>query len=281
MLKYKMDMRLLNKKYKEILKKQDGLLQLEKAELELLKALGLSNEEIELYDLMLFENMPMTAQDVASKALVFPSAVYRCFYELAHLGLIKQKAVRPKSFVALSPGRALPLAVESKREGIEKILQGLKLSKQEGKASVEIIIGGQALFDRYVVELSKSRKYMDGHSVGNAYSDEMLREHILASKRGVKMRYAFQEYKHETFPILRKWQRAGLELRHYKVERGFHFMIFDNERLLISFVNPDKLDDRLSIFTDNEVAVSIFGRYFETIWYLARPVTLSEKKFAK
>lgn len=274
-------MNLLNVKHKELAKKHAGLLRLEKGESDLLKVLGLSQDEITLYDLMLFQETPMTAQDVASKLSVFPSAVYRCFYRLEVLGLIKQKAIRPKSFTALRTSVGLPLAVESKREDIEKRLQGLKLSKQDGKASVEIIIGGQALFDRYVLELSKSKKYMDGHSVGTAYSEQMLREHVLASKRGVRMRYAFQEYKHETFPILRKWQRAGIELRHYKVERGFHFMIFDNERLLISFVNPDKLEDRLSIFTDNEVAVSIFGRYFETIWYLARPVSLSEKIFAK
>jgi sugar-specific transcriptional regulator TrmB len=269
-------MRYLLKELSEKNKRDASLLQLSMSKINVLASFGLSKDEISLYDLMLFLQREVTAQDIATHAAVFPSACYRLFYSLETYGLVKQQAIRPKSYIAIQPKIAFPIAAEIHRIDIEKKLENLRFMDTIQHSPAEILIGRQALYKRYVLELSKTKKNMDAHSIGIAYSDEMYREHVLAHKRGVKMRYAFQQYKPENFPILRKWKHVGIELRHFKSDRGFHLMIFDNDKVLMSFSNPDNTEDRLSIFTDNETATKIFGFYFESIWVSARSVNLGE-----
>ena len=267
-------MNLMSVELRKRAKKSGGRLVVNATQVRFLDSLGYSDYEIGLYDLLLFNGVSMTAQDVAGHAPLFPSAVYRLFYDLEAGGLIRQVKVRPKSYYALQPDQAFSRALEIHRQKLQSQLEKIYNTPQEDSLPAEVILGRQGLYQRYVAEVEKACGQIRNYSIGIAYSDEMYKAHQRADKRGVKVRYVFQQYKPANFPILRKWKNVGMELRHSKAERGFHLMIFDDQRVIVSFSDPANTEDRLSIVTDNNTALQIFGSYFESLWLLAKPVEL-------
>ena len=267
-------MKFLKKNLVEKAAKNQGFLVLQSREVRFLDTIGVTQDEKSVYDLLLYGNKPFTAQNIASSIAIFPSACYRLFYSLENLGAIKQVGVRPKSYIAIKPKFAFPIMAELKREAISASVNTLKFNDTPASSSVEILIGRQALYERYCIEVSKSSHIISAHSIGIAYSDEMYNVMRLALKRGVVIRYAFQQYKSENFHILKKWKDMGVNLRHYKSERGFHLMLFDNEKVLLSFSNPNNTEDRISIFTTDKTAIAVFKSYFEGVWLNARHINL-------
>lgn len=250
---------------------------LSKPEREFLYSLQLSTDEVLLYELLLLKNIPMTAQQVATENFSFPSAVYRLFYSLEEYGFAVRVARRPVSYKAVEPESSFSNALQLLRNKLEEQLNSLDLDAEQISSPAQILIGREALYRSYVREVDKTKFSVDAHSIGIAFSDDMYRANKLAVKRGVSFRYAFQQYKQENFPILVKWKEIGMELRHYKTEKGFHMMIFDQKKLIISFSDPLDTNNRLSIMTDNNVAVQLFSSYFENVWHSARIVSLSDK----
>jgi sugar-specific transcriptional regulator TrmB len=240
-----------------------------------LRSLGLSIDEIELYELLLGSKKAMTAQQTSGYFIRFPSAMYRLFYGLEELGLIVQTNIRPKSYKAIEPSQAFQRALEQKRQMLEKQLSSLSFEQDAlTPLPAEIIIGREALYKRYELEVSKACISVNAHSIGIAFSDNMYAVTRLAIKRGVKFKYAFQQFKPENFIILTKWKEVGVDLRHYKTERGLHMMIFDDSKIIISFSNPINTDDRISIVTSNKAMCSLFVNYFNSIWINAKQINL-------
>jgi len=231
-----------------------------------LQELHLSSDEIRLYEVLLSYGAPMTAQQVVDKTFGFPSAVYRLFYSLEMNGLVSQVNHRPKSFVAIIPFLAFSRALELKRTELENMLIDASLLSSNDYAPAEVLVGRRALYKRYEIEVSKANKEICAHSIGIAYSEEMYNINRLAIKRGVVVRYAFQQYKPSNFHVIKKWQDIGMKMRHAPDSRGFHIMLFDNKKVIISFSNPENTEDRLSIVTENKTALDIFTKFFEELW---------------
>ncbi len=267
--------KIIDTTYAQSCRKQGGYVVLNHDIISFLDIAGLSQDEVRLYDVMLYEGNSMTAQDVATKLSLFPSAVYRLFYALEELKLVQQTAVRPKAYTALLPHEALPRSVEIIRQNLLRQIESLQQQGSSGSsAPAEIIIGRQPQYERFMVETSKAEKEIVDHSIGIAYSDEMYNVIKSTMKRGVEFRFVFQQYRPENFHILHKWKELGLKMRHVKADRGFHISIFDKRIIIITFSNPENTDDRISIVTSNTSVLQLFLAYFEALWLRGKEVEL-------
>jgi sugar-specific transcriptional regulator TrmB len=237
----------------------------------LLDRLGLSKRAIVLYEHLLRQDS-LTAKQAAIIMKELPSAEYRLFRQLEQLGLIRRSTARPVVFTAISKEIGLRAAYLRFRFDLEKLVE--KAAAGENEYHLEVMIGRQALYQKYIELAGQSRQEICIYAIGIAYSKELERSQQLALKRGVRIRHILQQIKPSNFHVTHKWQRLGVQLRYAQSERGFHFMLFDAEVALISFSDPENTDDRLSIVTNNPAAVRLFETDFQHIWSNAREVSV-------
>ncbi len=244
-------------------------------ERDLLRALDLSSDEINLYSYMLETGQPTTAQTAAEELRTFPSATYRLFYALEDLSLIRRVNARPKSYIAIMPRTSFKVAVNVKRQTIQDILS--KLSFDDGSdLPAEIVIGKQAVYDRYVREASKSQKNIQIYAIGIAYDEVLHRSQKLAIERGVSIYHVVQRYKPSNYHVIKKWNDLGVKLRINESGKGYHLMIFDERRAIVSFSSPNNPNDRISIVTDNAGALRMFKDQYKDIWECASEINIEK-----
>lgn len=232
-----------------------------------LHEIGLSAHAVTLYELLLNKG-PLTAQAVASETFWFPSAVYRLFYELSDKSLVIRKSGRPVVYEAL----ALPTGLQASYAVTQKTLQSLLTQQPPGDEHLELLVGREALYDRYNVLAAQSKTEIRVYSIGIAYSKTLYSVQKSAIKRGVSVRLVVQQAKPSNYHIIHKWQHLGVQVRHLQTPRGFHVMVFDRKIVVISFSDPINTDNRLSIVTNNTTAVNIFLTYFQDIWTSAQEI---------
>jgi sugar-specific transcriptional regulator TrmB len=237
-----------------------------------LRKLGLSKHAIELYALLL-QQSGLTARQAAGLSGEFPAAEYRLFKQLENFGLILRERGRPVRFVALPKDVGLRAAYMQSRTALNNLVQKIGLAGED-QTGLELIISRQAVYERYAELAAQARREICIYAIGIAYSEELLEAQQAAIKRGVRIRHVLQQIKPSNFHVAHSWQRLGVQVRYEPAERGFHLMLFDDQRALITFSDPKNTDDRLSILTDNVTAVRLFQAYFQDIWHQARKVKL-------
>ena len=241
---------------------------------EFLRSLGLSKDAIEVYELLLDRDSAMTAQNIAECLMIFPSAVYRLFYELEGIGLLTREARRPRSYKALLPEIGFSRAAENRRLQLEKQLSSLSLAAPTQTVPAELVIGREALYSRYEIEAVKAVSTIDVHSIGIAYSKSLHDTQRQAIQCGVRIRHIVQEFNPSNFHVINSWKELGVDIRLLKSARGFHMMVFDQSKVIVSFSNPLDTRDRISIVTENATAVNLFRSYFQALWLESYEMTL-------
>ncbi len=234
--------------------------------------LGLSKHAIILYSLLL-EQGPLTAKQAAALSGQFAAAEYRLFEQLEGLSLIRRQAGRPLKFTALPKAIGLRTAYMQNRDSLEQLVTAMGLS-DSGQYGLELIIGRQAQYRKYIELAEQSQKEICIYAIGIAYSEELLTTQRSALKRGVRIRHVLQQIEPSNFHVAYRWQRLGVRLRYAPTEQGFHLMLFDNQTALLTFSSPKDTDDRLSIVTANSTAVHLFQADFQDIWQQSRKVSL-------
>ena len=58
----------------------------------------------------------------------------------------------------------------------------------------------------------------------------------------------------------------GVNMRHFDGVSGFHIVVYDEEKVMVTFSDVDNTDNRLSIITTNSAAVEMFNTKFQEIW---------------
>ncbi len=239
-----------------------------------LKALGLSADAIQLYEMMTLHG-PLTAQKAASYTSKFSSACYRLFYQLEDYGLVRRKLKRPLEFTGLPIQNGFPAALLHQKQVLTSLLSR---SITRGNTAVEIplrlVVGRQALYSEYARLAPQVKHRIDIYSIGIAYSEQLLAVQRAAIKRGVSIRHVVQQLRPSNYHVVHAWQHMGVRMRLGPTEHGFHFMVFDERKVIISFSNAHDTDDRLSIITDNPAVVRLCNDNFQTIWQNAQRVSV-------
>lgn len=244
---------------------------LTKPEWILLRQLGLTKRGILLYQHVL-ENESLTAKRAAKLTNELVSAEYRLFKQLEHLGLVRRGTDRPVVFTVIPKETGLRAAYLQFRLNLDQMIHQTSAGREGSGYHLEVIVGRQALYKKYIELAGQSQEEIRIYAIGIAYSKELERSQQMALKRGVRIRHALQQIKPSNFHVAHKWQQLGITVRYAPSERGFHFMLFDTETVLISFSDPNNTDDRLSILTNNPAAVRLFEVDFNNIWTSARQV---------
>ncbi len=240
-------------------------------ELRYLKRLGLSDHEIQTYKVLVDCNKPMSAQDIASKLMVYPSAVYRIFHDLESLGLVWMVGKKPIRYQASNKSEGFKVAYVRQKDELARLLQ-LTGADDLSDTSDGIILGRQALYREYIKYAKRSEKEISVFAIGIAYSKSLHQAQEEAIKRGVYIRHVVQKLQPANYHIIHKWQRLGISVRHNPQKQGYHISIIDNMVALITFSDPENTEDRLTIISKNPTAVKLFQLQFEAIWQSAQKI---------
>lgn len=236
-----------------------------------LERLGVSPDAAEMYQVLL-GSRALTIKELAHRLCNLPSANYRLAYELAELGLIYRIYGRPMRFQAYPLSLGVQSSYDKHRKSMERLVASLTAGGQEESHHVELVVGRQALYDKYEQLAARACSEILVYAIGIAFSKSLFATQKSARKRGVVIRHAVQRVKSDNYHIIHKWQGLGVQLRHAPAERGFHFMLFDRRQVLISFSEPNNTDNRLSILTDSSAAAQLFLAQFEDLWTNARSI---------
>lgn len=242
---------------------------LDPGQVEYLKRIHLSNDAIELYDLLLQKGQ-LTAQDAATFTGHFPSAHYRLFYALQNQNLVRKKLTKPKTFIPLPLEEGLPASLAQTEK---KLKQLIKQSATKG-GDVRIILGRQDLYEAYTELAAKAKYEIWVYSIGIAFSDSLEQTQRAAISRGVSIHHIIQQKKLSNRLVISKWLRAGVRLKFLERPRGFHFFIVDEQTVCVTFSDAEDTENRFSIMTKNPAAVEIFTSQFSEIWQEAKKITV-------
>ncbi len=233
-----------------------------------LRRIGLSIQEVHLYELLL-EKGRLSAQGAATYTGNFPSAEYRLFYELEKHRLVRRLSGRPMFFEAVTPEVGIKASLQANDRELRALISHT-LNKPQASDELEIIIGRQALYDAYMRNAVAAKHEICLYSIGIAFSNSLESTQKAAIKRGVSVKHVIQQRSLSNQHVIAKWQRIGVRLRYLKQSRGFHFFVIDRRVVCITFSDPVDTDNRLSIRTDNSAVVQLFIKYFQDIWSQAR-----------
>jgi sugar-specific transcriptional regulator TrmB len=242
---------------------------LSKSEEGFLRRLGLSDHEIQTYQIAMASKRPITAQDVASQLMVYPSAVYRMFEHLESVGLIKRVAKRPRSYQANDRSMGYGLAYQSEVDHLKLLLEKTGYVSSSSGSKTYLVAGRQAVYDEYIRYAKTAEHEISVYAIGIAYSPELYEVQRDAIKRGVYIRHVVQRVQPSNYHIINKWQRLGVNLKHLKEEQGYHIVVIDRQIALITFSDKENTEDRLTLVTKNPVAVRLFQAQFESLWQIS------------
>jgi len=245
--------------------------ELSSEELAYLKRLGLSDHEIQTYQLLLGSFAPVTAQGIASKLTVFPSAVYRMFKKLEPLGLIYRLEGRPISYSAVDKAEGFRAAYQQEISNLQRMLSKVGLAAT-GELQTRIVIGRQANYEEYIRLADKASREVCVYAIGIAYSKELYETQKSAIKRGVYIKHVVQRLQPKNYHIISKWQRLGVNVRHLSDKQGYHVVVIDREVALVTFSDPENTEDRVAIVTRSPSAVRLFQLQFDSIWQQASEI---------
>lgn len=237
-----------------------------------LENLGLSDHEIQTYQIIVDSTKSCTAQDIANKLMVFPSAVYRVFEKLERFGLIKCTVNRPRAYEAVEKSSGFALAYQDQVSQLKHSLEATGIQNMAGSDHTHIIVGRQAVYDEYMRQAAKAKHEIGVYAIGIAYSKGLHLTQKTAIERGVYIRHVVQRVRPSNYHIIHKWQRLGVKMRSRKEEQGYHIVVIDREVALVTFSDKYNTEDRLTIVTKNPTAVRLFQAQFESIWGMANEI---------
>lgn len=248
--------------------------ELSKAERSYLKQLGLSDHEEQVYKVLLASGKPLSAQDIASKVMIFPNAVYRIFKALEHVGLIRSAGRRPIRYEAIDKERGFNAAYLQRKNELERALRFAGNPAKGQHSQTYTIIGRKPMYEEYIRLANSAQKSIEVFAIGIAFSKALFTVQKAAIERGVYIRHAVQQRNPRNYHIIHKWQQLGVKVRYFHETRGFHITLIDKSIAMITFSDSGNTEDRFSVITQHPLAVKMFQQQFESIWQHAQKIDI-------
>jgi sugar-specific transcriptional regulator TrmB len=240
-----------------------------------LKDLGLTNQEIETYSILLKHN-DLSAQEIAQKLAIYPNTVYRTANTLMEFGLITILGKYPTLFRAISPQTSIPLLAERKIKKLQEITTDigavpLLQNSNISSTKVDLIYGQENIFNEGAKLLDQTKKEMLVISVGEPIPPELLLSVRNAIKRGVVIKMIVHKCDLDNKTVLDNLKNNGYKIKYYP-GWGFHIAIYDKEKSLQIISNPKNSEERVATLTRSVGLSKALADYFNFIWQKAKNV---------
>lgn len=237
--------------------------------------LGLSEQEAQVY-LTLVQNGALSAKEIGKTINVFPHTIYRTAKKLEIKKLITLLKTSPITYQALSPQLALSLFIKDKSLMMEKMAEEIytKLSQKQSNSfptKIDLIIGKSELFRQSTKMINKTKKELLIISIGEPIPEDCFLAIKNAYLREVKVKIIAHKYDKENKEVLENFKKNGYEIKHYS-DSGFHMVIYDADKALLSVNNPQNTDERVSMQIFSHGLAKALRDYFYSVWNKAVPI---------
>jgi sugar-specific transcriptional regulator TrmB len=241
-----------------------------------LKELGLSEYEIKAY-LTLNREGTLTGNKLSKLSNVPQGKIYNTMYKLYDKGFISYMDSKPKLFKANDPNITVNRLIKKRKERLKKLESSLPKSIEELK--------------KIKPKIAKTdEKVSIFYGKNNAFAVEW---HLFESaKTTLDIIFTFEVIKHETWRILRRKKKEGVDIRVIAtklinkkkikelIKEGFNIRYYPVEELRIyvrdeeesvqTIVNPNNLMDRTAVLIQSKELSQALNHYFDAIWKKAR-----------
>jgi len=234
-------------------------------ELEILKELGLSNNESKVYQ-VLVEFGQVSAGEITSKTDVSHSKIYNILDSLIQKGLVKIIPEKTKKFIPSDPSQFLEL-IEKKEKTLEKAKSLVNEMKKfyDIKEKNPITVGyGKRAFYKIVKELKGIKEFSYTIKWTSEYREDWAREQRIANKKKLITK-SLTRFDKETEKDVKKWLKVNKNIKKLDNE-GIALGIRD-EQVMISLIKSN-----CTILIHDKPFVKIMKKLFEAAYDQAEKI---------
>ena len=127
------------------------------------------------------------------------------------------------------------------------------------------------MFSLYVTLTESATREILIVSIGESVGDEIKLANRDALERGVVIKMIAHRYDKSNKELLQNWVSMGIEVKHVQ-DWGFHLVVFDGEKSILSINNPNHTEERISLFIENKGLSEALRIYFFTQWKNAQSI---------
>ncbi len=235
-----------------------------------LKKLGLTEYEIRVY-LTLLNEGSKKGGEISKLSKVPHGKTYESLESLEKKGFISVFPVKPKLFSAVMPEIAIKNfsnnridAIKRLEEDLVKKLKPAKKMTNDARVTDKFtIIHGlkrERELSKYTYDISKKYvKNMSTYEFISSYSRARAR------KRGVKIFQIATKMTKNLAKNSKEESKEGVDIKYYPLEE-LRLKIIDGNKSVMTIVNPENSEDRISLFIDSKELSEAFEHYFDKIW---------------
>lgn len=237
--------------------------------------LGLSPHESSVYQILLGEGS-LSVKEISKKLEILPNALYRLLEKLIQKELISAIGKHPAKYRAISPSIAFESFTKRKMAEIETLKNKAinELVKKKVKAwptQINLLIGRNEMMMTYVKMAKEAKEEILIISIGEPIPEEVLLTNRDAVENGIALKMIAHKYDEGNKNLLKSWQKMGWDIRHYP-DWGFHLMVFDKKRSILSVNNPEDTRERTSMQIFSEGLSKALRDYFYSVWAKAKNI---------
>lgn len=245
----------------------------------MLKEAGLTEYEAKSY-IELLRYGTMQGSEVAEKSDVPKTRVYDALKSLSEKGLASKIQERPMKFSPVEPEKGLKPLYERKKNRIEHFekesIESLNNLETIGEQSsvqknVDVVLGQENMFSQIFERIEDARDEVTALIIGRVPSKKYeikLRE---LAERGVDIQLIITQYDSEINEEYEPLSEIA-NIRYYNSTPDYAILVKDQETAMINVLNPEKDDDRISIFFEVKGLSEALSDYLDNIWDEAVPL---------
>lgn len=236
--------------------------------------MGLSVNEALIYEILLKEGS-LDAKSLAKIAGVLPNALYRLLAKLQNKGLITASGRHSTFYYPISPAFALDAYVKEKVSELEitkeHLITQLSSIKSRDQTRIDLVRSAYEFFLTYAKLAREVNKEIAIISIGEQVPEEVLLANRDAIERGVVIRLIVHKSDKSNNDLLKSWKKMGLEVKHYP-GWGFHLVVFDKKKSLLSVNSPERTNERLALLIYSKGLAKAHADYFSSVWKKAEEI---------
>lgn len=231
--------------------------------------LGLSKQEAQVY-LILVEEGPLIAKEIARKIGVLSAAIYRTAKRLERKNLVGILKTSPLTFQAIPPQLSIISFVTKKASELQKGAEEISRLLTQKRSildptNIDLIFGKNEIYKIAAREVGRTRNDMLIISIGEYIPQRLLLSMRKAYDRNVVIRLIVHKYDEENRDIIENFKKNGYEVRHYP-GGGFHLAIYDGRKTLIIINNPKNTRERVAMQIFSSGLSKALRDYFYSVW---------------
>ena len=244
-----------------------------------LDEVGLTEYEQEAY-IGLLRCGDLTGPELSSKTEIPKTRVYDVLRSLEDRGLVSQIQQSPMKFAPNDLEDSLGSEFTKKinkldflrEQTIEELSDLGSEEKEEASDSVDVFKGEDQMFQQIAQRIQGCEKELKILGVGRSPPKPAEIEVRKLVKRGVDVKFILTTEMSEVEMTLSQASEIGVDVRRKNLDSDFALMLIDETQFMISVLDPENQEDRISIFFENNALSGLMSQYFDELWQNAASV---------